>query len=87
MKPLKIQCKALKSDDTQCQAAALPGLDFCFFHEPSKAAERREAQVQGGRQNRMKTLEATAPDIRIGDSKDVYDPSVGDHKPSSERAD
>ena len=67
----KQSCRAVKSDGSRCQAAALPDSDFCFFHDPSRADERRDAQALGGRQNRMKTLDATAPDIRVEDCQDV----------------
>jgi hypothetical protein len=71
MKSTKQPCEGLKLDGTRCQAAALPDSDFCFFHDPSKEVERREAQAAGGRQNRMKTLDAGAPDIEIRNCKDV----------------
>lgn len=69
--PISKNCSATKPDDSKCQAPALPGSEFCFFHDPSKAEERREAQAQGGRQNRMKTLEATAQDVKVEDSGDA----------------
>jgi hypothetical protein len=71
MKSTKQPCHVLTRDGTRCQAAALPDSRFCFFHDPSKKVERREAQAEGGRQNRMKTLDAGAPDISIRDCKDV----------------
>ncbi len=68
---IKKACEAVKLDGSRCQAAALPGSDFCFFHDPSKAGERRDAQALGGRQNRMKTLDAAAPDVKVEDCGDV----------------
>jgi len=68
---LKKPCKALKLDGSQCQAAALPESTCCFFHDPSKAAERWEAQASGGRANRMKTLDAATPDRNIRDCRDA----------------
>ena len=64
-------CHGVKQDGSRCEVAALPGSDFCFFHDPSKAGERREAQSLGGRQNRMRTLDATAPDVRVENCQDV----------------
>jgi hypothetical protein len=64
-KPINKTCSATKPDQSKCQAPALPGSEFCFFHDPSKAEKRREAQAQGGRQNRMKTLEDSAPDVKV----------------------
>jgi hypothetical protein len=69
--PTSKTCSATKPDQSKCQAAAMPGSEFCYFHDPSKAEERREAQSQGGRQNRVRTLEETAPDIKIEDSGDA----------------
>ena len=60
-------------DGSQCKAAAMRDSDFCFFHDPSKRAERREARAAGGRQNRMKTLDAAASDVKIRDCGDVVE--------------
>ena len=65
--PISKTCCATKPDQSNCRAPTLPGSEFCFFHDPSKAGERLEAQAQGGRQNRMKTLEATAQDVKVED--------------------
>jgi hypothetical protein len=64
-------CSAKKQDQSKCQVAAIPGSEFCFFHDPSKAEKRREAQAQGGRQHRVKTLEDSAPDVKVEDSGDA----------------
>ena len=71
LKAAEYLCKAKTRAGTPCQVAALPGADYCFFHDPAKADERREAQGLGGRQNRMKTLDAAAPDVKIEDCQDV----------------
>ena len=64
-------CSATKKDQSKCQNAAIPRSGLCFFHDPSKAEKRQEAQAQGGRQNRLKTLEDSAPDVRVEDSGDA----------------
>ncbi len=64
-------CHAVKRDGRRCRAIALPGSDFCFFHDPSKADERREAQSLGGRQGRMKTLDPSTPDVNVEDCRGV----------------
>ena len=71
MKDEKRPCKARTKDGTECQTPALAGSDFCFFHDPDKADERFEARAAGGRQNRMKTLSADAPDIQVESCQDV----------------
>jgi hypothetical protein len=72
MKPApKKSCAATKGDGTGCGAAALPGSHFCFFHDPAKAAARRQAQSAGGLANKMATLPADAPDVKVEDGADV----------------
>ena len=70
-KPNSKTCSGMKPDQSRCQAPALPESEFCFFHDPSKAEMRREAQAQGGRQNRMKTLEDSTPDVKVEDCGDA----------------
>jgi hypothetical protein len=67
----KQTCAATKRDRTACRAAALPGSRFCFFHSPTHADARRNAQSRGGRANRMATLPADAPDVEVEDAADV----------------
>ena len=67
--PIGKTCRGTKPDQSNCQAPALPGSEFCFFHDPSKAEKRREAQARGGRQNHMKTLDAAAPDVKVEDCR------------------
>jgi hypothetical protein len=67
----KKTCAAKKPDGAHCQAASLPGTNFCFFHSPKHAAERRKAQSRGGMANRIATLPADAPDVKIEDGADV----------------
>jgi hypothetical protein len=64
-------CSATKRDQSNCQAPALPGSQFCFFHDPAKAEKRRQAQAEGGRQNRMKTLEDSVPEVKVEDCGDA----------------
>jgi hypothetical protein len=73
MQTQKLQriCKASKRAGSRCEAAALDGSDYCFFHDPSRAAERREAQALGGQRNRMKTLDAAIPDVKFESTAEV----------------
>lgn len=71
LKAMKRPCQAKTPDGADCQAAALAGSDFCFFHDPDRADDRREANAAGGRQNRMKTLSADAPDVKVESCQDV----------------
>ena len=69
-KPIRL-CRAMKQSGEGCQTAALPKSAFCYFHDPAKAIERREAQSLGGRQNRIRALDATAPDVEVEDCGEV----------------
>jgi hypothetical protein len=69
--PINKTCSGTTTDQTKCQAAAIRRSEFCFFHDPLNAEKRRESQAQGGRQNRLRTLGDSAPDLKIEDSEDV----------------
>jgi hypothetical protein len=71
LKAIKRPCRAKKPDGSSCQAAALPGSEFCFFHDPDQADERQAARSFGGSRNRMKTLSADAPDVKVESCQDV----------------
>ena len=42
-------CKATRKDSQPCAAYALRGSAYCFAHDPTKAAERKDARSKGGR--------------------------------------
>ena len=71
MKAIKTACTAKTATGRRCQAAALPAAHFCFFHDPTRAADRHDARVQGGRNGATTTLADTDPDIPVTDSQDV----------------
>ena len=71
MKTNKPQCQAKKPDGSDCRAAALPSSAYCFFHDPTQADKRRVAQASGGSQNRIKTLDAAAPDVKVENCREV----------------
>ena len=71
MKSAQNPCAARKRDGTACRAAALPGARFCYFHSPAHAAARRQAQSLGGQGNRMTTLPADTPEVKVESSADV----------------
>jgi len=64
-------CAAKRQDGVVCQTAALLESDFCYFHDPTKADERKQAQALGGRQHRIRTLNASTPDVTIKECGDV----------------
>jgi hypothetical protein len=64
-------CAAVKRNAERCRTAALSGSDFCYFHDPAIAAERRDSQASGGSRHRIRTLDSTAPDVQIERCADV----------------
>jgi len=73
MKDGKVACAGTTAAGTPCRVPALAESRFCFFHDPGRAAERREAQAIGGRNHGriMTTLTDDQPDVQIRDSRDV----------------
>lgn len=71
MNSIKRPCQAKKADGAGCQAAALPDSEFCFFHDPGQAEKRHDARSFGGSQNRMKTLSADHPDMKVESCQDI----------------
>jgi hypothetical protein len=66
-------CGHIKKDGTKCGAQRIRGSQYCFFHEPSKAAERLEARRRGGRISRPNTLPPETPDISAKTAEEVVD--------------
>jgi len=71
LKSGKTLCQGIKVDGEPCQTFAQQGSEYCFFHDPARAEKRLAAQSSGGSQNRMKTLGAEAPDLKVKDTRDV----------------
>jgi hypothetical protein len=42
-------CTATKRDGSPCNGYAVAHSDYCFHHDPARAAERRQARSKGGR--------------------------------------
>lgn len=41
-------CVSTRRDGQPCTVQALPGSDYCFAHDPARAAQRAEARRRGG---------------------------------------
>lgn len=54
-------CQHLKRDGGQCQAAAQAESDYCFWHDPARAAERAAARKAGGKARHGRQIGATGP--------------------------
>jgi hypothetical protein len=64
-------CKQTKEDGTPCQTNAMAGSDYCFFHDPAKAAEREAAQRAGGSVGKTAVLPPDTPDVPLASVADV----------------
>lgn len=42
------QCEGTNSRRRQCEAHALPDSPYCWFHDPAKVEERKQARANGG---------------------------------------
>jgi hypothetical protein len=49
-------CRAVKNDNTPCNAAVGPGREFCFHHDPDRQKEAAEARRKGCEAARRKKL-------------------------------
>ena len=59
----KTTCKATRSDGKPCQASAVAGGEFCFWHDPARQAARMDAARRGGR--------SRAPDVPADDEEAI----------------
>jgi hypothetical protein len=64
-------CKAATEDGQPCQAGVQAGSEFCFFHDPAKAAEREAAQRAGGSLGKAKVLPPDTQDVPLASTADA----------------
>ena len=66
-----MKCKDTKANGENCEANALKGSEFCYFHNPDISdEEKREAQTRGGA-NRALTIANPLPALQIKEPKDT----------------
>jgi hypothetical protein len=67
------QCEHIKPDGRRCQARAVAGSRWCFFHDPAKAEARKNASRSGGKRSHRPaaTLPAGAADAPLKTVGDV----------------
>jgi hypothetical protein len=65
------QCTKVKRDGVCCNAQALTGSRFCFFHDPASARERTAASRRGGEKNRAAVLPPDTPDFPLNSAADA----------------
>jgi len=74
-------CKATTRGGRPCQAFPVAGSDFCFWHDPSRAAQRTLARKKGGRARHGRRLSTTGEIVKLGSVADVVallEGAVGD---------
>lgn len=74
-------CAATTASGSPCLAAAQAGSEFCYFHDPAKAAEREVARRAGGHQRSRPAavLDAGTPakDLKtVGDVKGLLSETI-----------
>lgn len=66
-----MKCEFIKKDGQKCEAYAVKGTGFCYFHNPDISdEEKREAQTNGGA-NRALTLKKPLPVLPIAKPEDA----------------
>lgn len=66
-----MKCEFIKPDGQKCEAYAVKGTSFCYFHNPDISdEEKREAQTNGGA-NRALTLKEPLPAMPIANQDDA----------------
>lgn len=60
----------MKEDGSLCGARALAGSSLCYFHDPARADDRKDAQRAGGRANRP-AVTLAAPRRPLKNAADV----------------
>lgn len=57
-----MKCKATRKDGEPCRAEAIPGADYCNFHDPKRAEAFQKGREKGGRSPKLPALaEAQRP--------------------------
>ena len=59
-----MNCKFVNETGERCQAFALKGSDYCWFHDPIKVQQRIEACKKGGKAGMRKILPESNVKIR-----------------------
>ena len=63
-------CKAKNAKGEPCQAPAIDGSEYCFFHAPERAADRQAARVKGAKASPRKTV-VLGNDVDLADAESV----------------
>ena len=64
-------CRGIKKNGEPCKAEAQAGRPYCFFHDPTKAQERHDSKVAGGKAGKLATLATVKPWRGVAGDVDV----------------
>ena len=64
-------CQAVTRAGSGCRNNASHGSDFCFFHDPKLAEERKHAQRLGGSRSQRQFLPPDTSDVDLKTPEDV----------------
>lgn len=67
----RMRCKSHRGNGVQCKLLASPSSDYCFWHDPKRARERKEAQRLGGSRGLLATLPKETPPAEVASADDV----------------
>jgi len=66
-----MKCEFIKPDGTKCEAYAIKGSEFCYFHNPDISdEEKKEAQSNGGKTKAL-TLKEPLPELVLAEPADT----------------
>jgi hypothetical protein len=66
---IRLNCKFINEDGEPCEAFAIKGSDYCWFHDPDKLEERIEACKKGGKVGTREVLPES--NVKINSLKDI----------------
>jgi hypothetical protein len=75
----KRTCRGAKPDGSFCSARVQQDANWCFFHDPGKAQERRAAQARGGEGNLAPSLPIDLPEFTaetVSDLRPLYQATI-----------
>lgn len=65
------RCKASNRDGSRCQAPGVTESGYCFWHDPARAGEVREARSKGGKTRSQGRVTVEGEDLPLESAADV----------------
>lgn len=62
-------CTHIKADGEQCQVKAMHGSELCYWHDPSKAAQRQQSASKGGKARHGRQIGQAGQDVPAAPSR------------------